>query len=80
MVSRTISVEAASVLVGVSRASAYEAVRSGSLPSLRIGRRVVVPLGQLAALLGETPESLASALEDADPNDLVAQQPHAQLA
>jgi excisionase family DNA binding protein len=66
MVSRTVSVEEAGRLIGVSRGSAYEAVRSGSLPSLRVGRRVVVPLGRLAELLGETPESLVSALETPD--------------
>ena len=63
MVSRTVSVEEAGAIVGVSRASAYEAVRSGSLPSLRIGRRVVVPLGRLADLLGEPPENLTRALD-----------------
>jgi excisionase family DNA binding protein len=69
MVSRTISVEEAGRLIGVSRGSAYEAVRSGSLPSLRVGRRIVVPLGRLAELLGETPESLDSALDAPNAND-----------
>ena len=43
-------VEAARVL-GISRNSTYEAVRTGSVPSLRIGRRIVVPAAALRRLL-----------------------------
>lgn len=39
----TVSVEEAAVLLGISRALAYELVRRGELPRLRLGRRVVVP-------------------------------------
>lgn len=48
----TVSVEEAAVILGVSRGSAYAAIRSGTIPSLRIGRRVLVPTARLAALLG----------------------------
>lgn len=49
----TISVEEAASLVGISRSSAYEAARTGELPTLRIGRRFLVPVAKLRTLLGE---------------------------
>lgn len=39
----TLTVEEAATLLGISRAFAYEAVRRGEIPSIRIGRRVLVP-------------------------------------
>ena len=39
----TFSVEEAAILLGISRALAYNLVRRGELPSLQLGRRVVVP-------------------------------------
>lgn len=39
----TLSVEEAAILLGISRALAYNLVRRGELPSLQLGRRVVVP-------------------------------------
>jgi excisionase family DNA binding protein len=42
--------EAAGVL-GISRALAYELVARGELPSIRLGRRIVVPAAALRALL-----------------------------
>lgn len=39
----TLTVEEAATLLGISRAFAYEAVRRGDIPSIRIGRRVLVP-------------------------------------
>lgn len=47
----TITVERAAAVFGISRGAAYEAVRNGSIPSLRIGRRLVVPTARVAALL-----------------------------
>ena len=38
--------------LGISRAFAYELVRKGELPSIRLGRRIVVPKLQLAKLVG----------------------------
>ena len=35
-------IEAAQVL-GISKGSAYEAARSGQIPTIRIGRRLIVP-------------------------------------
>jgi len=39
----TMSVEEAGKLLGIGRPSAYGAVRRGELPSLKIGRRILVP-------------------------------------
>jgi excisionase family DNA binding protein len=50
-VEATISVERAGRLLGISRPSAYRAARSGELPSLRLGRRVVVPTAAILRLL-----------------------------
>ena len=45
------SVPEAARLLGVSRMTAYSAVREGTIPSLRIGRRVLVPRAELDRLL-----------------------------
>jgi excisionase family DNA binding protein len=47
----THTVEEAAALLGISRNSAYEAVRRGQLPVLRIGRRLVVPRAALDRIL-----------------------------
>lgn len=48
----TISVEAAASVLGISRGLAYEAVRTGELPALHLGRRVLIPVPALLAWLG----------------------------
>lgn len=47
-----LSVERAGAFIGLGRSAAYDAVRRGDLPSLRLGRRIVVPTARLRALLG----------------------------
>jgi excisionase family DNA binding protein len=37
-------------LLGIARSCAYEAVQRGELPSMRIGRRILVPKAALARL------------------------------
>lgn len=39
----TLSIDEAAAMLGISRAHAYELVRRGELPRLRLGRRVVIP-------------------------------------
>ena len=46
-----LSVEEARKLLGLSRGLMYEAVRSGQLPSVRIGRRILIPRAALERLL-----------------------------
>ena len=48
----TLTVEDAAELLGLSRAFAYESVRRGEIPSIRIGRRILVPKAALERLLG----------------------------
>ena len=49
---RTLTVEEAAARLGVSRNSAYLAVRTGAIPAIRVGRRILVPAHALEALLG----------------------------
>ncbi|NMM23274.1 MAG: helix-turn-helix domain-containing protein [Phycicoccus sp.] len=50
----TLSVEETRQLLGIGRTAAYEAVRSGEIPSVRVGGRVLVPVASLLRLLGST--------------------------
>jgi excisionase family DNA binding protein len=47
----TVSVERAGLLLGISRGSAYAAARSGDLPTVRVGRRLLVPSAALRKML-----------------------------
>ncbi len=47
----TLSVAETADLLGISRWLVQQAVRDGSLPSVRVGRRILVPRVQLDALL-----------------------------
>ncbi|MFY9292613.1 MAG: helix-turn-helix domain-containing protein [Methylorubrum rhodinum] len=48
---KTISVEEAGRRLGVSRNTAYEAAGRGEIPTIRIGRRMLVPLAAFERLL-----------------------------
>jgi excisionase family DNA binding protein len=47
----TLTVEEAATLLGISRAFAYEAVNAGTIPSIRIGHRILVPKAALNRML-----------------------------
>ena len=47
----TLTVEEAATRLGIGRNSAYEGVKSGDIPSVRIGKRIVVPRRALDRLL-----------------------------
>jgi excisionase family DNA binding protein len=49
----TLSVPEAGEVLGIGRAAAYEAARKGQLPTVRIGRRLLVPIVALKRLLDE---------------------------
>jgi excisionase family DNA binding protein len=49
---QTVTVEEAATILGVGRNKAYEAARSGQIPAIRIGKRLLVPLTALKRLLG----------------------------
>lgn len=53
----TLGIEEAARLLGIGRATAYEAARTGQLPTIRIGRRLLVPRAQLLALVGDPTRS-----------------------
>ena len=48
----TLTIEEAGELLGISRGSAYAAAKSRSLPTVKIGRRLLVPRAALERLLG----------------------------
>ena len=50
----TLTIEETAELLGVSRGSAYEAARSGQIPVLRVGRRLLVPRQALDQMLTAT--------------------------
>ncbi|MBD8869293.1 helix-turn-helix domain-containing protein [Nocardioides donggukensis] len=48
----TVPVDTAARFLGVSRDSAYQAARTGELPTIRIGHRLLVPVPRLLAMVG----------------------------
>ncbi len=60
MQKRTYSVEEAAKILGIGRSAAYQALRTGEIPAIRIGRRLLVPVQALEQLLStakpSTPE------------------------
>jgi excisionase family DNA binding protein len=48
---RVVTVKEAAAMLRISRGSAYEAVRRKEIPSLRVGRRLLVPLAALERML-----------------------------
>ncbi len=63
-----VSVDEAARLLGLSRSSAYLAVQRGDIPSVAIGRRILIPMKRLEEMLGISPDeerSPASAMAEA---------------
>ena len=52
---KTVSVPQAGVILGVSRALAYQMANNGQLPVIRCGHRFLVPLKALEAMLEVRP-------------------------
>jgi excisionase family DNA binding protein len=48
-----LSVDETAAILGISRAHAYRMVRSGVLPSIRLGQRLIVPIESLRAILAD---------------------------
>ena len=48
---RTISITEAAKVLGVGRNQAYEAARRGEIPTIKIGKRFLVPLAVLERML-----------------------------
>ena len=49
--SRVVSVREAAKILGIGRDSAYAACRKGEIPTIRIGRRLLVPIDALERML-----------------------------
>ncbi len=62
---KTYSVAETAKVLGIGRSAAYQAVNAGEIPSIRIGRRLLVPVQALEQLLStakpSTPEMQISA-------------------
>ena len=52
----TLTVEEAGRLLGISRGQAYEMARTGGIPVVRFGRRLVVPRKRLIEMLDSNPD------------------------
>ena len=52
----TLTVEEAGIVLGVSRSHAYEMVRQGLLPAIRLGKRWLISKRALMQMLGVTAE------------------------
>lgn len=47
----TMTVDETASVLGVSRSTAYESIRTGDIPSIRLGRRLVVPTAAVRKML-----------------------------
>jgi excisionase family DNA binding protein len=54
------TVPEAAALIGVSRNNGYELARRGEIPTIRFGKRIMVPKAKFNRMFGESPESEAS--------------------
>lgn len=55
---RTLTVEEAGRMLGIGRGASYAAAQRGEIPTIRIGRRLLVPVDRLERLLaGETTDA-----------------------
>lgn len=55
-VKATLTVHEAAALLGIGRGLAYEQVLAGRIPSIRLGRRILVPRAALEAMLAKPNE------------------------
>ena len=53
-----LSVPETAKILGISRGLAYELARSGELPVIRLGRRLLVPMASLKLMLAQTKTSV----------------------
>ena len=50
---KTMTVDETAIELGISRNAAYEAVKRGEIPSIRIGRRLLIPKAAFDRMLAE---------------------------
>ena len=51
----TVTVVEAARILGIGRALAYQAAATGDLPTVRVGKRILVPLARLQLMLESEP-------------------------
>jgi excisionase family DNA binding protein len=56
---KTCTVEEAAKMLGISRVSAYQAAKSGELPTIKIGKRILVPTAALDRMLDRKLDEVA---------------------
>lgn len=56
----TLSVPVGGAYLGLGRSASYSAARRGELPTIALGRRLVVPTARLLEMLGVSRESSAT--------------------
>ena len=62
----TVSVQEAARMLGIGRATAYEGVRTGVIPSVKVGRRLLVPRVALERMLAGVGEANGKGKEGTD--------------
>ena len=55
-----VSVSVASRVLGVGEYAAYTGIKAGNIPSIRVGRRIMVPTAPLRRMLGIEPQPRAA--------------------
>jgi excisionase family DNA binding protein len=45
------TVDETATVLGISRSTAYDQVRTGAIPSIRLGRRIVIPTANIRKML-----------------------------
>jgi excisionase family DNA binding protein len=50
---RTFTVREAAQVLGIGRDATYAAVQAGTIPSIRVGRRIVIPREAIGKILGQ---------------------------
>jgi excisionase family DNA binding protein len=48
-----VNVKEASELLGLSRASTYQGISTGEIPSIKVGKRILIPLIRLEKIMDE---------------------------
>ncbi|GLQ05871.1 helix-turn-helix domain-containing protein [Sneathiella chinensis] len=56
----TVTVQEAGNILGIGKSAAYHAVKSGKIPSIRIGRRILIPKEPLMELLNNPPAQIST--------------------
>ena len=61
---KTLTVPEAAEILGIGRSSAYEAARRGEIPTIRIGKLLLVPTAQLDRMLAGGAGNVTTESED----------------